>query len=461
MPQEEASPEAQTVTTLPIKDIKLVKEIYPRIKKNNKTIEAYAEALEAGAEFPPIIVQKILKKTKDNEEEVIAVIDGLHRLEAYKKNNSEEIEVEYWKEEIIDFEENINELKLEGAKYNAKHGDRLTHDDKKENATSIIENDKEKKWTYEKLGEYLSVPTNTVRNWTKHIRSRQSAEENSLIGKLKMLGWTLADIVSETSLEDQSSVSRVNKEFESTKKEVKEHFEKTNDLDKICSLNKIDEPLAWAIFLEGLSNKEKFDKLKTSESGDWKREEDVWIFKKPDDRFGVGNAKRTPGQIMVNMLNYFTNKNDFVVDLRAGEGTLVDACLIFERKCYAYDPNPSRDDIKEKDCYQSFPGKSIKKADLVYFEPLLEEGDTKSKHLAKLKDLIVKCHDKMKSKGKFAIMVENHIKEKDPIWVKDYWVLFEDAGFKPMREIHCPRSADDTKVDNLALATRSLLLFSK
>lgn len=446
---------------MPIQDIVFVKGIYPRLRKNDKTVEAYAEALQAGAEFPPIVVQKVLKEVKGEQQEITILMDGSHRLEAHKQNEKEEITVEHWKEETINYEENIDELKLEAAKYNIKHGDRLTSDDKKENARSIIKKDINKNWTNEKLGEYLGVPTSTIRDWTKDIRSRQAAEEESLINKLKMLGWTHSEIVDNTRLEDQSSISRITSKFDEVKTAVKEQYENKEDLDEICFHNKIEEAVAWAILLEEDTNNEKFEKLKTSESGSWKKEEDVWIFKKPDDRFGIDDANRTPGQIMVNLLHYFTNKKDRVVDLFAGGGTLVDACLIFERRCYGYDPNPSRNDIMEKDCTKTFPGANVKKADLVYFEFSLAEGESKNDHLAKVKQLIDKCYDKMKDKAKFAFMAKNHVTEEESIWVKEYWDLFEDAGFKTLREIQCPRSADDEKVDRMAPATRSLLVFIK
>jgi len=49
--------------------------VYPRSRWNTATIERYAEAMEAGDEFPPLVL----------EAETSRLLDGKHRELAYRK----------------------------------------------------------------------------------------------------------------------------------------------------------------------------------------------------------------------------------------------------------------------------------------------------------------------------------------------------------------------------------------
>ena len=65
-----------------IKDIIKDLDIYPRKNESPKTIEAYAEALEAGAKFPPILVQRI---SANDSNECLIFLDGVHRAKAHER----------------------------------------------------------------------------------------------------------------------------------------------------------------------------------------------------------------------------------------------------------------------------------------------------------------------------------------------------------------------------------------
>lgn len=80
------------------------------------------------------------------------------------------------------------------------------------------------------------------------------------------------------------------------------------------------------------------------------------------------------GQEAINLLYYFTEEEDLVVDPMAGSGVTIDACLIMNRKCRAYDNNPDaldeRPDILRNDITRGFPKQvRSKKQDLVVFDP--------------------------------------------------------------------------------------------
>ena len=98
------------VNKLSIKNLHIDKDIYPRKSIIQSLVESYAEALKAGAIFPPIKVQKII----EGNEEKIVVIDGVHRVEAHKKCKIREIDAFFWKDEILDKGRHFEDLLTEG-----------------------------------------------------------------------------------------------------------------------------------------------------------------------------------------------------------------------------------------------------------------------------------------------------------------------------------------------------------
>jgi len=98
-----------TFETIDITQIDVNPDVYPRVGPDEEIVETYRLRMEDGVKFPPLVVQK----------ETHTLIDGRHRLEAYKKLGKEKVEVE-----ILDIP--INELRAESIRRNIKHGKRLT-----------------------------------------------------------------------------------------------------------------------------------------------------------------------------------------------------------------------------------------------------------------------------------------------------------------------------------------------
>jgi len=94
--------------TLKINDLVLDEKFYPRLKVSWKTAYGYAQAMKAGAIFPPITIGLLRGKQY--------VVDGWHRITAYKQNKEEYIEAEF-----ILFK-NKTELFIDAVKRNATHG---------------------------------------------------------------------------------------------------------------------------------------------------------------------------------------------------------------------------------------------------------------------------------------------------------------------------------------------------
>jgi len=152
--------------------------VYPRGGKNEKTVEAYVEALMIGAQFPPIKIQRVFDYPKDNEKiEATLILDGIHRWFAFKESAIKKIAAVEWKEKPLDYEKNKVALLLESAECNISHGDRLSSSDKKRIAREIATSDQECKWTEEALAEKLGVIQQTVNTWTRiSVPGRNQAE---------------------------------------------------------------------------------------------------------------------------------------------------------------------------------------------------------------------------------------------------------------------------------------------
>jgi len=100
----------------------------------------------------------------------------------------------------------------------------------------------------------------------------------------------------------------------------------------------------------------------------WLRCGTFWHFSQCDPRFGCDYPGRIPGQIPANIIHYFSEPGDLVVDLMAGGGSTIDAANLLERRCLAYDLNPVRPDIATHDALRGLP-KEVKKVQLFFLDP--------------------------------------------------------------------------------------------
>ena len=114
----------------------------------------------------------------------------------------------------------------------------------------------------------------------------------------------------------------------------------------------MDLALAWALRLEGKTDQERFKAL-----GWGLRTWDQWNFNECDIRFGDDWPGRIPAQLIAHTLFYFTKLGDFVLDPMAIGGVVPDVCLLFGRKCRAFDHAP-RDDRPEIEYLHWEPKKS-------------------------------------------------------------------------------------------------------
>lgn len=96
----------------------------------------------------------------------------------------------------------------------------------------------------------------------------------------------------------------------------------------------------------------------------------VWSFVNRDTRLGEQYDGNIPGQIALNVLYYYTSKDDLVIDPMAGGGSTIDACLVMGRKCRAYDINgDSKKGVEKYDLVKDGFAEEAKNCQLVFLDP--------------------------------------------------------------------------------------------
>ena len=147
-------------------------DLYPRVKTDPTLVQKYAENIDV---LPPIEI---------NQNNIL--IDGYHRLTAYKKLNIEEIEVTVTETKS---EEEVYRLSIER---NAKFGMQMNRDDKKACARRLYRfGDGLAEGEIAKL---LSVTPKTVSEYVKDIKTQVEEEKNQKIFDMWMASYTQDEI---------------------------------------------------------------------------------------------------------------------------------------------------------------------------------------------------------------------------------------------------------------------------
>lgn len=294
--------------------------IYPRQKWNTSTIDRYADAIEAGEKFPPIILEKGTDR----------LLDGKHRLEAHKRIGAKSICAEWHT-----IPDGVS-AKYYAATLSARHGDRLSNADIKELAESDFTDNPQTKvidW-----GRGLGVSQRTVYRWVSHILEREKADRASKAWRLSKLGWTQEAIGRKLGVARSVISEDVgNCHLAKIDTVLGEHW---NDKGIAELANRLSLSLTdcYAAALDGLDDTERLERL------DIKLQPyDVWQFPSCHDLMGDRHPGRIPGQLIAHVLYFFTQPGDLVIDPMVGSGTTLDACLLMGRKCFGFDIDERHD----------------------------------------------------------------------------------------------------------------------
>jgi len=438
---------------IPLKEVCFDEDIYPRLKKSPTTEDAYKESLEAGATFPPIEVQYV---NIDGERKTL-LLDGYNRLEAHKKAGRETIEAVFWKKGVLDKNENFVDLMVRAAELNTKHGLRLSQGDAKNQLQKIAETEEALDLIWKDIAKKFEVTAEWASNCVSAILASKRMSRDALMYKLSLLGWTQVEIGELFELTQGRVAQNISKLKEFNSLIISDFYDKGKPVDEIAKYYHLDMPLLWTILLEDkiddISRLEKLsEEIKGLECNP--RPYDVWNFSECCDLMGYKYKGRIPGQIILQLLYFFTEQGDLVIDPMAGSGTVVDACLLMKRKCLAFDNSPEsyekRVDIRDGEALETI--QSLKrKPDLVfldppYFKKLEDEYGSESisalprdEYLDFFSEIAGKSYES--GAKRVALLMSDYTDDEDPnlhIFIWDYVKLFTAKNWIVERHIMAP-----------------------
>lgn len=159
-----------TAATVVLAEVVLDPDIYPRGSVREATVERYADALDAGSEFPPIIL----------ESETNRILDGFHRFHAHERAGRSEIRAE-WHTVPDDAT-----AKLYAASLSATHGDRIAAADRRSLAREMLTANPA--FDQSVLARYLGCSQPTVSGYVADITEHHRAVRRVAAHVLKAAG---------------------------------------------------------------------------------------------------------------------------------------------------------------------------------------------------------------------------------------------------------------------------------
>lgn len=429
-------------------------DIYPRTQISHQTVENYAEALKAGARFPPILVQRI----SDNGMEKTVVLDGFHRMEACKKAKLDEIGETSWRDGVLDKKEWLERLRIVSLQCNLTHGDRAGERDLQFQSLRIAADRPINTLVgiIKELANEFRVTEGYMSQLIGHEVNRRKQSRDSLAYRLHLLGWTNEEIGVVVGL-TEAGVRENRKNFNS--KLFTQEYASGLTPEQIATNYNLDQALVWAILLEGKDDLARFTLFGKSEYGDDQPKiPDYWKFAKGDPRLGMASYEgNLYGQEVLNIIYRYTRQGDLVVDPMAGGGVTLDACLVMGRRCRAYDKDPRRKDIMLRDfILEGFPTR-VNKCHLIILDPPYykkKEAEYNSSEFSKDRETFIANMGKLARASYEALLPSgcvallygqylNYDSELESILSSDLCKVFEeDTRFRCILRIQSPLTFD-------------------
>jgi len=185
----------------------------------------------------------------------------------------------------------------------------------------------------------------------------------------------------------------------------------------------------------------------------------VWNFASCDPRFGDEHFEgRIPGQIVQNVLHYFTVEGDLVVDPMSGSGTTFDVCKVMNRRALCYDAMPLRSEIKANDIRQGYPPET-QDCNLVFLDPpylnmVFNHYTDVDEFYSFLKKLAEDTHKILRQNGHTAFLMEDMTEKGNYCLSGESYRIFRDAGFECVTHVSCPLSTEQFNAQQVEKAKR-------
>jgi hypothetical protein len=425
------------LTQIAIPDVVWDPKIYPRAKWSTATIERYAEAIEAGDQFPPIVLEQGTNR----------LLDGKHRLEAYKRTEAGAISAE-WHE----VPEGVSPKRY-AATLSARHGDRMSNADLKALALEECEADP-KGFDVKAFMKDMGIGQRTVYDWVGHILSKDREERQAKVLRLSLLGWTQEEIAEQLDVARTTITADV-KNCESAKSDIRRLANGRVERHEIARRFNLQPALVEAITLDGLDDEQRMRKL-----GIKVQPYDVWQFAGCHDLMGDSHPGRIPGELVAHVLYFYTQPGDLVIDPMAGSGTTLDACLLMGRKARSYDIDlhHERIDVETHDLHSGWPDTAAK-AKLIFWDPpyfaKMDAGYvdgsisalTPAEYLEFFAKRFTELRETVQHGTVLAFLMSDYDDDGPGIFLWDYADLLRDAGWRLTRQIQCPLSTQQVHPD--------------
>lgn len=376
-------------------DVRFVKELYPRLKPHDDVVERYRDALE---QLPPIVVAR-----------GGVLVDGYHRWQAHVRENRDDINAE----DLGDLTD--AEIVRESYRRNAIHGEQMSKSEKKAAARHLYSTaggtEDER---YALIAETLSLTLDSAKKYAAEARQAEKRDQETK-------AWDLwLDCASQTAIAEQLGVPQ-------------------------------PTVSRW------LSIREQSSEMNSPP--DSRQHFDVWQFATADQDSGSQSYfGAVPPQVIENLLWFYTEPGDVVVDLFAGSGTTVDVAKSMGRRVWASDIRGNHYSphlpIHTHDAAAGWPGAAPKKADLVFLDPPYWKQakgrySTELGELAELDDLrdfydawaqVVKTVVERTSRVAYIISPTQEDDGSVVDHATDMLAPFHDAGWRVQRRIIVPYS---------------------
>lgn len=208
------------MTEIKISEVVFDPAIYPRIEWSQATVNRYAEAINAGDEFPPIAL----------EADTNRLLDGMHRWQAHKQALKDTIRV-VW-QTVPDGVP----IKLYAASLSAKHGDRIKGEELKAIAREIAEANPD--YDLKTIAKYCGVTRQTVSKWVGDIVEHRRNVRRVKAILLSRAGWSRQQIADFLGTSKGSAVSDVNADISDLSEDlIREALDSlTESFDGVCEL---------------------------------------------------------------------------------------------------------------------------------------------------------------------------------------------------------------------------------
>lgn len=334
---------------LRVLDVKLRKDLYPRIETSSVTVQNYAENIEV---LPPIEVNQ------HNE-----LIDGWHRWTAHKRKERNTIPAIVTQTES---DADVLELAIER---NAKFGIQLSRQDKQKIARTIYRGAKleERGPKKQHLADILSVSYATIAKWISRIDKDEEEARNAAIQSLYLKCYT------EHEIAEAVGVSR----------------DVTHKV--LCQIQEFEIPTIPGIFGEMLPEETATEKVRReaedkrqaaiTEHNQAKAEHAVDfkvpifnVWKQQTKTEGLDHFGNSEVTWLDRLLYLYTDPFDIVVDPFAGSGSTLDASIDRFRRAWVSDRKVSEEKegtVRELDVTEGLPDlrKRWSEVKLVYLDP--------------------------------------------------------------------------------------------